>query len=376
MMDGERKLATIRRISAIDPIPGADQIVKLTIDGWELVSQKDNFKAGDLAVYFEIDSFLPVRPEFEFLRPRCFKSTTNLGDGFRLRTIKLRGQISQGLAMPVGELFAYDHEKGLYYINHPEHGHVTVGEGDDVTDLLDVKKYEQPIPAQLAGRVKGNFPTFLRKTDQERVQNCFNSVKKWIGYKEPATPANDNERSNFEITLKLDGSSITMYHNDGQVGVCSRNLDLKRDYNNAFWYTAINARILPALVDFGRNVAIQGELMGPGIQGNREALQHNKIFIFDIFDIDAQRYLTPSEREIMLDDLEMSGIVDVRYVDHAPVIGVVSLDSYETVGDVLAVADRSSINNTVAEGVVFKSYLPNGPTFKAINNKYLLAEKD
>src|SRR5438309_10635527 len=105
---GERKLATIRRISKIEPIEGADRIVKATIDGWELVTQKDNYRVGDLCVYFEIDSFLPVRPEFEFLRKGCFKSTKNLGDGFRIKTIKLRGQVSQGLSLPLGDFFILD----------------------------------------------------------------------------------------------------------------------------------------------------------------------------------------------------------------------------------------------------------------------------
>jgi hypothetical protein len=407
MIDGERKLATIRRISSIDPIPGADQIVKLTIDGWELVSQKDNFKPNDLCVYFEVDSFLPVREEFEFLRSRCFKSTSNIGNGFHLRTIKLRGQISQGLALPLAE---FNFDDAAYH------------EGDDVTVDLGVKKWEAP--PQHEGNLfgpsqsKGNFPTFLRKTDQERVQNCLRGVQNWIEYAGKSDPiemteavdiewldgmsaetngtlvvANERtywrdegkwftaekiknepevkaERMRFEQTLKLDGSSLTVYYNEGQIGVCSRNLDLKRNMENLFWKTGFGT--LMALCHLGRNIAVQGELMGPGVQGNREGLEDHRFYVFDVYDIDQARYFTPSERYAFIENLVKEIGADCL---HVPVLGVISIME-STVADFLANADRPSINHKIAEGVVYKSCLPNGPTFKAINNKFLLAEKD
>ncbi|WP_316196713.1 RNA ligase family protein [Bradyrhizobium sp. SZCCHNS3053] len=404
MIDGERKLATIRRIADINPIQGADAIIKLTVDGWELVSAKDNgFAIGDLIVYFEIDSFLPVIPEFEFLRSRCFKSTAHLGDGFRLRTIKLRGQISQGLAMPLHALFGEAVMAGLK-------------EGDDVTEALGVKKWESPPERNGSGfgptRTKGNFPDFLRKTDQERIQNCFAKVKNWATVKiesehltelpegavlgtdifqvsdgpqdglvhyvrKKVVPLNDNElaeRDRFEATMKLDGSSMTVYHNDGQYGVCSRNLDLKRDPENLFWKAAIKTRILPALVHSGYNVAIQGELMGPGVQGNREQLPDHAFFIFDVFDIERQEYMTPLDRWALLHSLVHEGLVDVDHMQGVPYLGEVKLSDFQSVKDFLAAASIPSMKHKVAEGIVYKSMVQGGPTFKAINDNFLLAE--
>lgn len=396
MIDGERKLATIRRIADINPIPGADAIIRLTVDGWELVSAKDNgFAIGDLIVYFEIDSFLPVIEAFEFLRSRCYKSTAHLGEGFRLRTIKLRGQISQGLAMPLSA-FALPVD-------------LEVVEGADLTELLCVKKWEAAPEREGNSfgptKARGNFPSFLRKTDQDRIQNCFGKVKQWATVsiqneildlpEDAAIPdgvykmadsryvrktvvaLNDNElleRGQFEATLKLDGSSMTVYNYDGQYGVCSRNLELKRDAENVFWKTAINTRILPALIHGGYNVALQGELMGPNIQSNRENLAVHAFFIFDVFDIDRQKYMPPAERLEFLVKLANEGLLDVQHFNRVPNLGVVSLADFPTVKDFLASANRPSINHKIAEGVVYKSMVDGGPTFKAINDNYLLAE--
>jgi hypothetical protein len=406
MIDGERKLATIRRIADINPIPGADAIIRLTVDGWELVSAKDNgFQIGDLIVYFEIDSFLPVIPAFEFLRSRCYKSTAHLGEGFRLKTIKLRGQISQGLAMPLGEFFELNEQDHNWYTPNG----VCLQEGDDVTDYIGVKKWEAAPEREGNSfgptKARGTFPSFLRKTDQDRVQNCFGKVKTWATVsiqneilelpEDAAIPdgvykmadgryvrktvvaLNDNElleRGQFEATLKLDGSSMTIYNYDGQYGVCSRNLELKRDSENTFWKTAINTRILPALVHGGYNVAVQGELMGPNIQGNRENLAVHTFFIFDVFDIDRQAYLAPAERLEFLVNLANEGLIDVQHFNRVPNLGVVSLSDYPSVKDFLAAANRPSISHKIAEGVVYKSMIEGGPTFKAINDNYLLAE--
>lgn len=418
MMEGERKLATIRRIAAIDPIEGADRIVRATVDGWQLVTAKDNgFKVGDLVVYFEIDAFLPVRPEFEFLREKCFKSTKNLGDGFRLKTIKLRGQVSQGLILPLDDLFP---KMGDDYVITNMGGTFVLHEGDDVTEFLGVQKWEKPIPAQLAGTVKGNFPSFIPKTDQERVQNCLGKIKNWIywnwetEYVEKLPPGvsvgengtahdpggfscpeifyipqekgwlkktrilNSNDvigaRCVFEATVKLDGSSMTIYHKDGQIGVCSRNLELKRDMENVFWKAAINSRLLEFLVYSGRNWAIQGELMGPGVQGNREQLTQHRFFVFDIYDIDAQEYMTPNVRNSAAHEMQ-------QYTDHdwehVPVVDDIALSEDATVEELLKLADaQKSLNHEVAEGIVFKSFVPGGPSFKVISNKFLLQEKD
>ncbi len=340
-----RKLASIRKIDEIRPIEGADAIECAVVGGWTVVVKKGEMKPGDLAVYFEIDSFLPIRPEFEFLRKSCYKNVNGLGEGFRLRTIRLRGQLSQGLVLPLtNALFPTSRLVDLY-------------EGEDVTAELGVIKYEPPVPAQLSGRARGNFPLFIRKTDQERCQNLKREIFM------------DNIDSEYEVTLKLDGSSITIYHNEGVVGVCSRNLDLQLDQEgNAFVDMAKKSGLLGLIPGMG-NVAIQGELMGPGIQGNREGFPDTRMFIFDIFDIDTENYVSPEWRHTLLSGL----LPEVRDVYMAPVIRTGRIECEDVFG-LLEQADGKSINNPVREGLVFKR-MDGRFSFKAISNKFLLQEK-
>lgn len=254
--------------------------------------------------------------------------------GARLRTIKLRGQISQGLllAAPDG-----------------------TGEGDDLTDTLGIQKYEAPIPTQLAGIARGNFPSFIPKTDQERIQNLRAELDGW-----------SVDGSMWEVTEKLDGSSMTAYLFEDQFGVCSRNLDLMETDSNSFWNMARMAKLEELLRGVGRNLALQGELIGPGIQGNRYALALHKFCIFDIYDIQAGRYLSPTERA------NMTGMLGIEI---APVLGIVSLAGCK-IQDLLGAAEGPSTLNPKIEreGLVYKS-VSSENSFKAISNKFLLDEK-
>jgi RNA ligase (TIGR02306 family) len=140
-----RKLASIRKVKDVKPIEGADVIELILIDGWQCVSKIGQLKKDDLCVYFEIDSFCPEKPEFEFLRKSSFKTMADGSTGFRLKTIRLKEQLSQGLVLPLSEVNLSD-----------------VNEGDDVTEILGIKKYEPPIPACLAGEVRGPVPGCIR----------------------------------------------------------------------------------------------------------------------------------------------------------------------------------------------------------------------
>lgn len=365
-----RNLASIRKIASIEPIEGADRIVCATVDGWKLVTQKsNNFQPGDLVVYFEIDSFLPVEDRFEFLRPSSFKSTKHLGDGFRIKTIKLKGQVSQGLILPISEFFEYNSDDCNWYRKDNSSVDWAV-EGEDLTEWLGVKKWEKPLSPQLQGVARGNFPSFIRKTDQERVQNIFGRLKH-----------KHDQDSLWETSIKLDGSSMTVYVNgvgrteeELRFGVCSRNLDLKESEGNIFWKVARELNLEEHLIRVakatGKNFAIQGELMGPGVQDNREKFVDHKFFLFDIWDIDEQRYMSPTERLIFT--LEH----DLCHIEIAPILGMLPLSHFESVQSVLDYVDSvKSINHDIPEGVVFKSW--NGEhSFKCISNKFLLKEKD
>ncbi len=347
-----RKLACIRKIDELNPIEGADKIEVATVGGWKVVAQKGLYEVGDLAVYFEIDSWIPstVAP---FLTktghyPKVFEGV----EGERLKTIKLRGQISQGLLMPLEE--ACKNIESLLF------------DGLDVTEPLGIKKWEKPMSAQLAGTAKGNFPSRIPKTDQERCQN----LKKEI--------ANANEAGmKFEITEKLEGSSMTCYLMDNdegiqEFGVCSRNLNLKETEGNSFWATARAEGIEEKMRVQSVNFAIQGELVGPGIQDNIYGLSKLEFYVFDIYDIAQGKYLNPADRRTMVETMGLK---------HVPVIAT-SADLYDTLGitdipQLLEFADGKSVvgfTGHLREGVVFKE-VNGGFTFKAISNKYLLGEK-
>lgn len=394
-----RKLATIRKIAAVDPIKGADRIVCATVDGWKLVTQKsNNFQVGDLVVYFEIDSFLPIHPAFDWLYDGCYKNVEGLGPGYRLRTIKLRGQISQGLILPLrrypddqpnGGWWLPALERRMINVNEPSNPtsswddpdsiEIEVHEGDDVTDLMRVRKYEPPIPAQLAGLVKSTFPSWIHKTDQERAQNLmsnFRSKQEQIRF--TFTDANGQEQEiplkplprwqdySWEVTMKLDGSSCTIYIKDDEFGVCSRNMDLIETETNSFWRMARKYDLEAKMRALGRNFAIQGELMGPGVQGNRENLQELELFVFDIFNIDSGSYLEPSLRRAVVGEMGLR---------HVPLIAdEVNLGADIKVEDLLGLANINSLNHLVAEGIVFKCDQDPNISFKVINDRFLLDE--
>lgn len=346
-----RKLVTIRRITDVIPIPDTDNLVLITVDGWQVIgTRSQEFKPGDFCFYFEIDSFLPVRPEFEFLRSRCFKSTKNLGDGFRLRTIKLKGCLSQGLVTPLKDFGFTVSEYGFFA---PDGTCFT--EEDDLSTYFSVQLYEKPIPSNLAGKVRGNFPSFIRKTDQERIQNFFGKVV--------------NSPDIFEMTTKLDGASMTVYVNNGAVGVCSRNLDLYEEETNKYWQIARTAKLIEKISSLNLNIAIQGELYGQGVGTNPDKLNNADFHLFDVWDIDTQSYYDSNKR------IELAKELDIQ---HVPVLGYFSFsDKLIVLSDILEMANNvKSLAGRPGEGIVFKSVSNPSFSFKAISNTFLLKEKD
>lgn len=326
-MNTKRQLVTVRTISDLLPIPGADAIEVAQVDGWKCVVKKGAFKIGDPALYFEIDSILPSNvPQFEFL--------TKGKKPHRLRTIRLRKQLSQGLLMPFSEF--------------PDLA-ATVTSLDDIAAYLGVIKYDPELPAQLRGKALGNFPTFLRKTDQERIQNIVQEV--FV----------DRAGKLYEVTEKLDGSSLTLYNNAGKTGVCSRNLDLDIEGSPDNVMVLMYQKYKEAL-ETADGYAIQGEIVGPGIQGNKYNLTEHKFFVFDVFNINAQRYLAPFERAYFLQCYPMFTSVPVVGED----VQVVTLEH------VLANAEGPSYicDGVQREGLVFKAK-EGGFSFKAISNAWL-----
>lgn len=349
-----RRLATLRKISSIDPIHDADAIEVASIDGWKVVVKKDEFKVDDLVIYCEIDSWIPTEIA-PFLSKGKEPREYNGVKGERLRTIRLRGQLSQGLILPIPTGEHFDNGRLAFEI-----GMGTLKEGDDVSDILNIQKYEAPIPACLSGVVRGNFPSFFRKTDQERIQNLKKDLEKW-----------KTAKYTWEVTEKLDGSSCSMYFNNGEFGVCSRNLDLKLDENNTFWRMALAYDVEDQLRDLAEdgeilNIAIQGEVIGEGIQGNPYKIKGQRFYIFDIFDIDRQEYWEANERREFATFLK---IPNVPVVDSAATI----LSSTDVDELLLLAEGKSKLNDQAeGEGLVFKCIENPDISFKAISNKFLL----
>lgn len=337
-----RKLASIQKLLDIKSITGADFICAYKVQGWWVVDSVGKYRIDDAVIYCEIDSWIPTEIAPFLSKGKESKEYNNI-KGERLKTIKLKGQLSQGLLLPI-ELISLPN----------------LEIGQDVSKELNIVKYEPVLPACLSGQTKSLFPAFIQKTDQPRIQALQQEITESF-----------NNKDAFEVTLKLDGSSCTVYHKDSEVGVCSRNLELKLDQEgNSFINIAKSTGLLQVLKSYGRNIAVQGELMGPGIQGNKEKLNAFELFIFDIFDIDSSEYFDVETRKNIIDDLYRLGYSGKV----VPTLGVDFKLPSDDIDELLLLAKGASINCSVREGLVFKRN--DGKfSFKIINNEFLLREK-
>jgi RNA ligase (TIGR02306 family) len=339
----ERKLASIQVISDLAPIHGADKIEVATILGWKCVVKKGEFEVGDLCVYFEIDSILPEIQQFEFLREHKI----------RVKTVRLRGQISQGLALSFDTLGLVGSFK----------------EGDDVTSFLNVKKYEPAIssPGMCLGskEQRGGLPWFVPKTDEIRIQSCPSLLNEIKGVRSYAS-------------VKLDGTSFSAYYNknlDIPFGVCSRNLNLGDDGSNVYWRMAKKYNLEEKMASLDKNLVIQGELCGPGIQGNKLGLKDHSLFFFNV---------------IFIEDGIHGGLDEIQEVcghwlgglETVPIEDVFTFNY--TIEDLLEEAKGIyPITGYPREGLVIRpvQHVPsdrlhmNPLSFKVINNDFLLKEK-
>ena len=346
-MEEERKLASIQKILDIQPIPDADAIEVATIQGWKVVVKKGDFQIGDLAIYFEVDSFLPICETFEFLRKGCYKRLVDGTEGFRLRTIRLRKQLSQGLLMPIEIL---RHDFGLLSDESTgEFDDFIWNEGDNVTELVNVIKYDPPLPACLAGDTIGRFPSFLIKTDETRIQSIPEKLEELKG-------------KHYYITTKLDGTSATFYNKDGDLGACSRNLEKKYNEDNTFWKMADKYNLKTVLQN---GIALQGEIVGPGIQKNPLMLKDIDFYVFNGFNIPEARYFTLAELIVFTKDngLKMVPIEEVN-------------DEFNYTLDELLERAKGKYEGTERnkEGIVVRS-LDKSISFKVLNNDFLLKEE-
>ena len=349
-----RKLVSIQKIKEIIPIEGADRIELARVEDWQCVVNKGQFKEGDVAVYFEIDSFLPIKPQYEFLRKSSYKKSDILGEGFRLKTQTFRGAISQGLLLPLSEL--------------PELKGKTFHIEDDVTELLGVKEYIVPETATESGTVIGDHPSFIPKSDETRIQVLGEAViKEFHGLE-------------YYISSKMDGSSHSIgIGADGVFHVTGHRYEYKDDGKSGFYELAKKRNLEDKLRAYKdahgiQEISVSGEFCGPGIQANRIGLIKPEWYIFTV-KADGKRYGLREMQEV------------AKALDNPTVlieeVGMNFDEKYPTVEAVLARADGNYTTGRRKEGIVIRPTEPvhsdvlSGPlSMKAVSNKYLLKQKD
>lgn len=332
-----RKLATIQTIHNISPIKGADNISVAEVLGWEVVVKNGEYASGDSVIFCEIDSWIPknIAPSL------CEGKSFNHILGGRVRTKKLRGVVSQGLILPLSTL--------------PNLGQYTIGQ--EVTKELGIVKWEDPAFLVNRKEAKGDFPFFIPKTEQERVQNLKMVYDQYLN-------------KSYEVTIKLDGSSLTVYSyydKDSKCdvsGVCSRTLELKEGHNK-YWDCAKKYNVIEKLKSTGRGLAVQAEMLDVDIQSNYEKVDSLQMYVYDIYDIDNKAYLFPEERRKICNELGLP---------HVPVI----CEKYVLYGSIKHIREYAfgeGMNKGVRrEGIVLKS-IDNYNRFKVTSVDYLLKYK-
>lgn len=327
-----RKLASVQRIWEVSNIDNADNLEKVRVMGWQCVARKGDFKRGDLCLYIEIDSVCPhENPIFSMLEQTRY----------RVKTKKLRGVISQGLCLKLSD-FNIDEN--------------SVEIGQDFAEQIGIVKYEDNRVLNQQ-EVWGNIPHYIQKTDQERIQNLSN--KTWELYK----------TLEWEVTEKIEGQSGTFGFFNGEYLTASRNQQTKQSEGSVWKFLTDKYDLENKLKKLNKNIAIQGEVIGPKIQGNIYKLREPDLKIFDIWDIDNQVYFNSNERIEILKELELDKLL-------VPILAFGKVLENKTVEYIIDSADGKSKLNTQTnrEGLVFKCLTNTNYHFKAVSNEYLLKQ--
>jgi len=333
-----RSLVTIQKVKSISAIPDSDFLELAHVMGWQCVVKKGECKAGDLGVYYEVDSFLPVDERYEFLRSTSYRENVDNGKGFRIRTIKMRGQLSQGLFLPLEKF--------------PELA--GCGEGDDVTEKLNVKKWYIPETAAAGGNIIGERPHGIPASDEIRIQSALELLDQLKG-------------KPYYITTKMDGTSGIVYYIDGKIGCCSRNKEIKDEETALYWSPVYTYGLKEKLGSLGKNLVLTGEICGPGIQKNKLRLTALTWYVFDVKDWDAGKYLPYDEAVKLCAEL---GVPIVPLEERGEQFNY----SLETL---LEKAKGKYPSGLDKEGIVVRDSLaPKVVSFKVLNNDALLKEKD
>lgn len=369
-----RKLASIQKVIGIRPIEGADKIEVCQVLGWECVVKRGEFKVGDLVVYCEIDSVMPEKAEFEFLRERKF----------RIKTIKLRKQVSQGIVFPLTVL----PPSTLVF---PSNKNAGAGlEGMDVTDALGVKKHDPQLQEEKAlaelhtpksrinkffmhfapyrfvyfklHRKEKGWPSWVAKTDEERIQACAGMLM-------------SRPNSEWYVTEKLDGQSGTFFVGTKRrwgirrqdFGVCSRNIRLGKPDNSSYWAMAEKYGIAEKLCEIGPGIVVQGECCGPRIQKNKYQLAEQDLFVFNVVQ-DGKRYLLNQTKSFCI----VNGLKTVPVISETWTFKDCGRSVPEVIKELVAMSVGVSVlsKDALREGLVFRLKTDPNVSFKVINPSF------
>jgi RNA ligase (TIGR02306 family) len=333
-----RSLVTIQRVKAILPIANSDFLEAAQVMGWQCVVKKSEFKAGDLGVYFEVDSFLPIDPRYEFLRTSSYRDNVDNGQGFRIRTVKMRGELSQGLLLPLAQ---FPELAGLR-------------ENEDVTEKLGVKKWYIPEVATAGGTIIGERPNGIPASDEIRIQSALELLDQLQG-------------KPYYITTKMDGTSGIVYYIDGKIGCCSRNMEIKDEESALYWMPVYKYGLKEKLVKYGKNIVLTGEICGPGIQKNKLRLSGCEWYVFDVKDWDSGSYMPYDQALKICASLGLPTVPLEEQGDHFDY----------TLETLLEKAKGKYPSGLDKEGIVVRDVMsPKGISFKVLNNDALLKEKE
>jgi len=313
------KLATIEKITDIQPIDGADFISSASILGYKSVIKKSDFKIGDMVIFIKPDTLVKRAEWNKFLWPK--KDISPDSEPIRIRCCKFKKSISQGLIISINNLEQRDRI-----------------EGQGVEEELFITKYIKEIPVQLRGKIKGNFPVYLfPKTDELNILSYPNVLMEFIG-------------KPYYLTVKYDGTSISFYFDNGVFGVCSRNLELLDDDSNVYWKMAKKYDLQEKLTSFNKNLAIQAEIVGPNINGNKVGLFEVQMFVFDIYDLDKKEYYDKFDLQ---DFCEAMNLERVEVIDSNPSFNY-TINELEA----LAIGYYKNNANLPREGIVLRPLEP------------------
>ena len=317
------KLATIEKVLDKSVIEGADRIELIKVLGWNVIAKKNEFQIGDFCIYIPIDTLVDAsRPYFSNL-----KSEKNPDALVRIKTAKIRGVFSQGLLLPIS----------CINLNSDE-----IYEGNDVSEILGVKKYEKENILTMQGVSTYNipFPTeYISKTDEDNLKTKPNCLNEFMN-------------KEIYITTKLDGSSMTLIKKDNKFLVCSRNLILEE--GSVMYQYVLRKKLKDTLIDISENVAIQGEFCGPKINGNQLGLKDYEFSVFTIKDLNTNKFYSLDEMQNFCSKLKLKMV---------PLLNNFVCDNGYTINKFQELANSIyyiTPNNkkTPGEGIVIRTTIP------------------